>query len=113
MKRLLVIASLASLAWTCQAADLKRGQELVTKSACAACHGEGLNKPIAPEYPKLAGQHADYLYYALKAYKVTNNPNVGRNNAIMAGQVQQFTNKDLQDIAAYIASLPGSLVVKK
>jgi cytochrome c553 len=31
----------------------------------------------------------------------------------MAGQVAQFSNKDLQDMAAYIANLPGSLVMKK
>jgi cytochrome c553 len=113
MKRILMTVVVASFAFSAHAADVKRGQELVTKAACAACHGEGLNKPVAPEYPKLAGQHADYIYHALKAYKVTNNPNIGRSNAIMAGQVTQFTNKDLQDIAAYIASLPGTLVMKK
>ncbi len=113
MKRILMTVVAASFAFSAYAADVKRGQELVTKAACAACHGEGLNKPVAPEYPKLAGQHADYIYHALKAYKVTNNPNIGRSNAIMAGQVTQFTNKDLQDMAAYIASLPGTLVMKK
>ena len=113
MKRILIAIATASIAFTANAADLKKGAELVNKSGCIACHGEGLNKPLAPEYPKLAGQHADYLYAALKAYKVTNNPNIGRNNAIMAGQVAQFSNKDLQDIAAYISTLPGSLVMKK
>ena len=113
MKRILMTVVAASFAFSAHAADVKRGQELVTKAACAACHGEGLNKPVAPEYPKLAGQHADYIYHALKAFKVTNNPNIGRSNAIMAGQVTQFTNKDLQDMAAYIASLPGTMVMKK
>lgn len=113
MKRILMAAVTASFAFAANAADLKKGQELVAKGNCAACHGEGLNKPVAQEYPKLAGQHADYLYFALKAYKVTNNPNIGRSNAIMAGQVAQFSNKDLQDMAAYIASLPGTLVMKK
>ena len=113
MKRLFIAATLASFALATQAADVQKGQELVTKGNCAACHGEGLNKPIAPEYPRLAGQHADYLFYALKAYKTTNNPNVGRGNAIMAGQVAAFSNNDLKDIAAYISSLPGTLVLKK
>lgn len=113
MKRLLIAATLASFALVSHAADVKKGQELVEKGNCAACHGEGLNKPIAPGYPRLAGQHADYLFHALKAYKTVNNPNVGRNNAIMAGQVASFTNKDLQDIAAYVSSLPSSLVMKK
>jgi cytochrome c553 len=49
----------------------------------------------------------------LKAYKVANNPNIGRSNAIMAGQVAQFSDRDLKDMAAYIASLPGTMVIKK
>jgi len=113
MKRILIAATLASFAFAAQAADVNKGQELVAKGNCAACHGEGLNKPVAPEYPKLAGQHADYLFHALKAYKTVNHPNVGRNNAIMAGQVTALSNKDLQDISAYISSLPGTLVMKK
>jgi len=113
MKRIVLALALAGISFTAAAGDVKRGGELVNKSGCIACHGEGLNKPIAPEYPKLAGQYADYLYYALKAYKVTNNPNIGRNNAIMAAQVTQFTDKDLRDMAAYMASLPGNLVMKK
>ncbi|MBU3539280.1 c-type cytochrome [Polynucleobacter sp. UK-Gri1-W3] len=96
------------------AASVDKGMALVEKANCASCHGAGLNAPILPAYPKLAGQHADYIYYALKAYKVGNgNPQYGRNNAIMASQVQVFTGADLQDIAAYVASLPGNLVVKK
>ncbi|WP_231971187.1 c-type cytochrome [Polynucleobacter necessarius] len=67
-----------------------------------------------PVYPKLAGQYSDYLYYALKAYKVGNgNAQYGRNNAIMGSQVQNFSDADMQDIAAYIASLPGNFVIKK
>ena len=96
------------------AASVDKGQALVEKANCASCHGAGLNAPILPVYPKLAGQHADYVYYALKAYKVGNsNAQFGRNNAVMGSQVQNFSDADMQDIAAYVASLPGNLVVKK
>ncbi|MFM1835032.1 MAG: hypothetical protein RJB52_1241, partial [Pseudomonadota bacterium] len=54
----------------------------------------------------------DYLYFALKSYTV-NNANVGRNNAIMQSQMKPYSDKDLRDMAAYIASLPSDLVVKK
>lgn len=96
------------------AASIDKGKALVEKANCAACHGAGLNTPILPAYPKLAGQYSDYLYYALKAYKVGNsNAQYGRNNAIMGSQVQTFSDADMQDIAAYIASLPGNFVIKK
>ena len=82
---------------------------LLAKGACASCHGANYNKPIDPSYPKLAGQHADYLAVALHAYSVQGNPQVGRGNAIMAGQVKQFKREELKAMAKYIASLPGGL----
>jgi cytochrome c553 len=82
---------------------------LLTKGNCASCHGADFNKPIDASYPKIAGQHADYLYVALKAYQIEGNPRVGRSNAIMAGQVKQFKQAELKAIANYIGSLPGEL----
>ncbi len=109
-----VLLSSLSLAHVANAASVDKGQTLVEKANCASCHGAGLNAPILPVYPKLAGQYADYIYYALKAYKVGNgNAQYGRNNAIMGSQVQNFSDADMQDIGAYIASLPGNFVVKK
>ena len=86
-------------------------QALLAKANCASCHGANFSKPIDPSYPKLAGQHSDYLLVALKAYKVENNPNVGRNNAIMASMAKQYTNAELKQIAGYISSLPSDLKV--
>jgi cytochrome c553 len=83
--------------------------ELLTKGACASCHGVNFNKPIDPSYPKIAGQHADYLNVALQSYKLQGAATVGRNNAIMAGQVAQFTPAQLKAMAAYIGSLQGEL----
>ena len=84
-------------------------QALLTKANCSSCHGANFSKPIDPSYPKLAGQHADYLLVALKAYKVENNPKVGRNNAIMAGMAKQYTNAELKAMANYLSSLEGEL----
>jgi cytochrome c553 len=96
------------------AADAGNGKVLSESHNCAACHGPGLNKPVSGDYPKLAGQHATYIYWALRQYQIGNgNPNFGRNNAIMAAQVQNLSQSDLKDLAAYIESLDGSLVLKK
>lgn len=123
MKFALITAALLSslgLASVANAASIEKGQALVEKGNCASCHGAGLNAPVAPAYPKLAGQPADYLYYALRAYQVGgSNSNFGRVNAIMVSQVQgtpdvkAYSQQDLQDMAAYIASLPGTMVIKK
>ena len=86
-------------------------QALLEKGACASCHGANYSKPISPAYPKIAGQHADYLYVALRAYAVEGNPHIGRSNAIMAAQVKPFTRAELKAMADYLASLPGELRV--
>ena len=92
--------------------NVANGEALAKKYNCAACHGADFNKPIDPSYPKLAGQHAEYIQHALTAYKRGDGPN-GRNNAIMGGQVKPLSDKDIADIAAYLQSLPGSLVVHR
>ena len=84
-------------------------QALLGKANCSSCHGVNYSKPIDPSYPKLAGQHADYLLVALKSYKVQNNAKVGRNNAIMAGMAKQYTNAELKLMANYLSSLEGNL----
>lgn len=84
---------------------------LLGKANCASCHGADFSKPIDPSYPKLGGQHADYLFVALKAYKVENNPKVGRGNAIMAGMAKQYTNAELKQLANYLSSVEGDLKV--
>jgi cytochrome c553 len=83
--------------------------ELLKKGNCISCHGANFSAPIDATYPKLAGQHADYLYVALKAYKTEGNPQVGRNNAIMGGMVKPYSPAELKLIANYVASLPSEL----
>lgn len=82
---------------------------LLQKGGCVACHGANFNKGADPSYPKIAGQHADFLYVALKAYKTEGASTVGRANAIMGAQVKQFSNAELKAMANYIGSLPGDL----
>ena len=83
--------------------------ELLKKGNCVSCHGANFSKPIDGAYPKLAGQHADYLFAALKSYQTTGNKLVGRENAIMAGQVKGFSHAELKEIANYLASRPSEL----
>ena len=89
-------------------------------AACVACHGPNFSSPIDAAYPRLAGQHADYLYAALKAYHTDGNTLVGRSNATMRSQVVQevdgkkkltFSSTELKQVAAYLAALPGELKV--
>ena len=112
-KPLLALLLCATATTTAFAAgSVTNGKALADKYACATCHGKDYNSPIDPSYPKLAGQHRDYLKHALTAYKRGDAAN-GRNNAIMTGQVKPLSNKDIEDLAAYFHSLPGTMVVKR
>jgi cytochrome c553 len=83
--------------------------KLLAQANCVSCHGANFSKPIDPSYPKLGGQHADYLYVALKAYQTEGNPHIGRNNAIMMGMARPFTHAEIKAIAGYLASVPGEV----
>lgn len=82
---------------------------LLQKGACISCHGANFAKPIDTSYPKIAGQHADYLTVALKSYKTEGNAKVGRANGVMGGIAKQYTNAEMKELAKYISSLPGDL----
>ena len=84
---------------------------LLQKGACISCHGDNFSKPIDPSYPKLAGQHKDFLFVALKSYKTENLSTWGRSNGVMGGIAKQFSNAELKAMSAYIASLDGEMKV--
>lgn len=88
-----------------------RVADLLTKGACVSCHGANFTSPLDPSYPKLAGQYADYLFVALKAYTVEGNPVVGRAHPVMSPLAKQFTREELKAMADYIGSLKGELSV--
>lgn len=107
----IVLACTASLATA--AGNVANGKALADKYSCFTCHGKDYNTPLDPSYPKLAGQHKDYLAHALTAYQRGGEGTNGRNNAIMVAQVKPLSKQDIVDLAAYLNSLPGQLVVHR
>lgn len=77
------------------------GSPPAAAAVCTACHGTD-GQPVGPEYPNLAGQHADYLVQALRDYKSGK-----RKNAIMSGIVGALADKDMESIAQFYASQTG------
>jgi cytochrome c553 len=105
----LVLAALL-LAATLPAAAVDRGDPKAGEkkaAACVACHGPK-GQSTNPQYPKLAGQYADYLYRSMLEYKTGE-----RENAVMKGMVSEFSKADLWDLAAYFATQSGDLYTKE
>lgn len=88
-------------------ADLASGEKLA-EERCAACHGKDGNTPIDPSYPRLAGQHEDYLLHSLRDYK-----DEKRKNAIMGAQAKLLSRTDMENVAAYFSQLPGVMNHKR
>lgn len=81
------------------AGDMAAGKE---KSAvCVSCHGADGNS-TDPQFPRLAGQHANYLERALMDYRAG-----ARKNPIMAGFAGGLTDADIANLAAYFSSQNG------
>jgi cytochrome c553 len=114
LKTLVAALAIASAGHAYARGDAEIGKELTTKKyACTSCHGADFASPIDPGYPKLAGQHADYLRHALLAYQKGEHPTFGRGNAVMAAQAKPLSEKEIDDIAAYLSSLPPALVLRR
>ena len=104
IKKMLWVAACAALlaGGFAQAANPAAGKE--KSKTCAACHGPDGNS-AAPDFPRLAGQHYDYLVKALSDYKAGD-----RKNAIMAPQAANLSKRDIEDLAAYFSQQSGLTV---
>lgn len=74
--------------------------------ACMACHGpSGAGNPLSG-YPKLAGQHADYLELVLNAFR--DGAVWGADdeaNAVMAGAAKHLTDEEIAAVSSYLEGL--------
>ena len=75
-----------------------------TGQSCVDCHGADGNQPLDDTYPKLGGQHYDYLEYALVQYR-----DGRREHALMSQQAANLTDQQIADLAAFFASQPTEL----
>ena len=81
--------------------DAERGRQLTY--TCYGCHGIPNYKNVYPTYsvPKLQGQSPEYLAAALAGYRSGD-----RSHATMHAQASTMNDKDMQDIATFLAGKP-------
>ena len=97
-KLFVLMAAAVAATQAMAAGDAEAGK--AKAAPCAACHGQDGNKTLTGTYPKLAGQGEEYLVKQLENFKSGT-----RENAVMQGQVAGMSEQDMQDVAAYYASL--------
>ena len=68
--------------------------------ACAACHGpSGAGLPV--QYPRLGGQHGDYVEAQMLAFR----SGARANNAQMTGVAAKMNDVEIKAVSDYIAGL--------
>ncbi|MGQ7793355.1 c-type cytochrome [Faunimonas sp. B44] len=82
------------------AGDAARGEKLA--APCVTCHGSN-GIATMPNFPNLAGQNAQYIVLAIKAYQ--EGKRTGGNAALMIPMAKLLSDQDAQDVAAYFSAM--------
>jgi cytochrome c553 len=99
MKKLISLAALLAFASAAGSA-MAEGNAVTGKARsamCAGCHGADGNS-VAPNFPKLAGQDAQYIAKQLTDFK-----SGARKDPTMTGMAAGLSKKDMDDLGAYYA----------
>lgn len=76
--------------------DPAKAKPIVEKT-CLACHGVDGNGPV-PNFPRLAGQTAEYLYKQMQDFRKNRRP-----NEVMAPNVAELSDEDMANLAVFFA----------
>lgn len=79
------------------------GAALYVEKTCAACHGKNGNKPLLPDYPKIAVQNAAYAEKQILDIK--SGARANGNAAAMQGVMHLVNDEEIKALAAYLESL--------
>ncbi|MEY3572802.1 MAG: hypothetical protein RJA77_717 [Pseudomonadota bacterium] len=104
----LVAGAALTLSSAATAGNAALGKAKAEEAACISCHGADGVKGLDATYPILAGQYEDFIARALTDYKLGR-----RKNAVMTGMAAALSKQDIENLAAYYASLPGPLGIIK
>ena len=108
-------AVLFMVAWSTPAApgfiDLRRIEPVHGDAAagaqkaavCLACHGAN-GVSVAPTFPRLAGQRADYLYHRLVSFKKAGPKDPYYSISPMTAMAATLSDDDMRNVAAYFAA---------
>ena len=74
-------------------------------AACNSCHGAAAR----PDFPRLSGQHADYLLNQLKLFALLGAERGGRHVSIMVEAAKSLTPEEMREVALWYSGRDGEL----
>jgi cytochrome c len=96
----ILFAAALGLGANAMAAD---GAKLYAEKTCSACHGPAGNKPLMPDYPKIAGQNVKYIERQMLDIK--SGARANGNTAAMKGVMHLVDEAEIKAIAEYVSKL--------
>jgi cytochrome c len=103
MKASILLMALILPASVSGVANAGDGAKLFAEKTCTACHGKAGNKPLMPDYPKIAGQNKAYIVKQMTDIKSGKRAN--GNSAAMQGVMVLVNEEDIKDLAEYVSKL--------
>lgn len=79
------------------------GAKLFAEKTCTACHGKEGNKPLMPDYPKIAGQNKAYVEKQMKDIK--SGARANGNSAAMKGVMEIVNDEEIKALAEFVSKL--------
>ena len=79
------------------------GAALFRDKMCATCHGKDGKTPVSPDFPKVAGQPAQYL--ELQMADIKSGARANGNSAAMKGAMDMVSEKEIKQLAEYLSKL--------
>jgi cytochrome c len=101
MKTVMTLAAAAAV--LCSGSALADGAKLYAEKTCIACHGAKGDKPLMPDYPKIAGQNAKYVERQMLDIK--SGARANGNSAAMKGVMEIVSEAEIKQLAEYISKL--------
>jgi cytochrome c553 len=106
----LLLTAASALAAAPRYADLRHVEPIQGDAAagakkaavCFACHGAN-GASVAPTFPRLAGQRADYLYHRLVSFKRADPKDPYYSVSPMTPNVANLSDTDMRDLATYFS----------
>lgn len=98
-----VMTFVAAAAVLASGSALADGAKLYAEKTCIACHGAKGDKPLMPDYPKIAGQNAKYVERQMLDIK--SGARANGNSAAMKGVMEIVSEAEIKQIAEFVSKL--------
>ena len=99
----ILLAALVLASVTAAPVFAEDGKRLFKRKGCAICHGVDGKNTLNAQYPRLAGQHKDYIVAQLKAFKAKER--LSGNGTQMVAWANSLNDAQMDEIATYLSSL--------